>query len=76
MSEMSSYWLPDGKIIFPYDTQNAHYPPWVIGAREKRGEKTEISHYRSPEFGRYITEKQARKALNAYAVKNGLTPAY
>lgn len=72
----SSYWLPDGRIVFVFDTGTTYRPAWVIGVRKKRGEKTEISRYRGQDLGRYITEKQAREALRAYAAKRGLRPAY
>ena len=83
MSEPMSYWLPDGQIIFAYDTQALHYPPWVIAKRGKRASKRftdnsvkEVARFRDGTLKRYKTEEEARAALHEYAREHGLKPAY
>lgn len=83
MNEPMSYWLPDGQIIFAYDTQALHYPPWVIAKRGKRASKRftdnsvkEVARFRDGTLKRYKTEEEARAALHRYAKEHGLKPAY
>lgn len=76
MTNATSYYLNDGRIIFAYNTQMRRYPPWVIGVRSARGKQCGIARYTSKEFGRYKTEAEARSALRRYAEANGLKPAY
>lgn len=83
MEGPTSFWLPDGQIIFVYDTQAAHCPPWIIAKRGKRARRRftdnsikAIVRYRDGSLKRYKTEEEARAALYAYAKKHGLKPAY
>lgn len=83
MSEPMSYYLPDGQIIFAYDTQAFRYPPWIIAKRGKRASKRftdnsvkEVARYHDGTLKRYKTEEEARAALHRYAKEHGLKPAY
>ena len=83
MNEPMSYWLPDGQIIFAYDTQVLRYPPWVIAKRGKRASKRftdnsvkEVARFRDGTLKRYKTEEEARAALHRYAKEHGLKPAF
>ena len=83
MSEPKSYWLPSGELIFVYDTQAAHYPPWIIAKRGKRGRNQFFStaikpivRFNDGNLKRYKTEVEARAALQAYAKEHSLEPAY
>lgn len=83
MSGASSYWLPTGEIIFAYDTQAAHYPPWIIARRGKRAsrkfsdaEVRAIVRHEDGSLKKYKTEAEARAALHRYAKEHNLKPAY
>ena len=83
MSEPKSYWLPSGELIFVYDTQAAHYPPWIIAKRGKRGRDQFFStaikplvRFNDGNLKRYKTEEEARVALKEYAEAHDLKPAY
>ena len=43
MEGPTSYYLPDGQIIFAYDTHAANVPPWIIAKRGRRG-KNQFLH--------------------------------
>lgn len=83
----TSYRLPSGQLIFPYDTRSTLFPPWVIMRLDKRLRPEEMNgkKFHSPlsrfygkerELGNFRTEEQAREALRKYAEKYGLDPAY
>ena len=83
----TSYRLPDGSLVFPYDTRSSLYMPWVIMKLEKRVTPKEMSgikfhnpmarfYGRKRELGNYPTQEQAREALQKYAEEYGLEPAY
>ena len=83
MSRPTSYYLPDGQIIFAYDTQARKYPPWIIAKRGKRGRDQFFStaikplvRFNDGNLKRYKTEEEARAALHEYARLHGLKPAY
>jgi len=83
MSEPKSYWLPSGELLFVYDTQAAHYPPWIIARRGKRAsrkfsdaEVRAIVRHEDGSLRRYKTEAEALAALHEYAREHGLKPAY
>lgn len=78
-----SYWLPDGQLIFAYDTQSISRPPWIIAKQGKRGSKRfsdnrvkAITGFHDEGIKRYKTEAEARATLHEYARKHGLKPAY
>lgn len=72
----TSYYLPSGKLLFPYNTYNNILPPWVIGIRDKRGEGCNVSTFNIGKKSRFTNEEDAIRALRAYAEKHELTPAY
>ena len=83
MTGPTSYYLPDGQLIFAYDTQAFHYPPWIIAKQGKRGSKKfngnrikAITGFHDNGIKRYKTEAEARAALHEYAREHGLKPAY
>ena len=85
MSDVTSYRLPNGELIFPYDCGTKLIPPWIIVVRGKArrhlsfGETIEIRELirvNNSELKRYKTENEAKKALKAYAEKHGLEPAF
>ena len=85
MSGANSYWLPNGEIIFAYDTQAAHYPPWIIARRGKRASRKfsdadapvkAIVRHEDGSLKRYKTEAEARAALRQYAKEHDLKAAY
>ena len=78
-----SYWLPDGNLIFAYDTQSISRPPWIIAKKGKRTSRRftdnsikVITRYRDEGLRQYKTEEEARTALHQYAKKHGLKAAY
>ena len=83
MSGPTSYRLPNGDLIFPYDTGNTIIPPWVIVERVEKARHhvpgtDEVTKELIPikELKRFRTEKAARKALKEYAELHGLKPAF
>lgn len=83
MKEVTSYRLPNGDLIFPYDTGNTIIPPWVIVERVEKARHhvpgtDEVTKELIPikELNRYRTEKAARRALKEYAELHGLKPAF
>jgi len=85
MTGPTSYYLPDGQLIYAYDTQALHYPPWIIAKQGKRSSKRfsdnrvkAITGFHDGGIGtkRYKTEAEARAALHEYAREYGLKPAY
>lgn len=83
MSGPTSYRLPNGDLIFPYDTGNTIIPPWVIVERVEKARHhvpgtNEVTKELIPikELKRFRTEKAARKALKEYAELHGLKPAF
>ena len=82
MSGPTSYRLPNGDLIFPYDTGNTIIPPWVIVERVEKAKhrfgSDDVTKELIPikKLKRYQTEKAARKALKEYAELHGLEPAY
>jgi len=83
MSEPKSYWLPSGELIFAYDTQAMHYPPWIIARRGRRASRKfsdasvkAIVRHKDGSLRRYKTEAEALAALHEYAREHGLKPAY
>ena len=86
MTGPTSYWLPDGQMIFPYDTDSRSVPPWIIVKRGNRmrteftmeeGGTNSFTRFREGRLGnRFKTEEEARAALHRYAREHGLRPAY
>lgn len=82
MTGPTSYRLPNGNLIFPYDTGNTVIAPWVIV--ERRDARRQVIGMPAatkdlvPVKGlqRYRTEIAARMALKEYAEKHGLEPAF
>ena len=82
MTGPTSYRLPNGNLIFPYDTGNTVIPPWVIV--ERRDARRQVIGMPAAtkdlvpvkELERYRTEVAARRALKAYAELHGLEPAF
>ena len=85
-NQPTSYWLENGDMVFPFDTNAYALPPWVIMRRGQRMDIKNLSidsvkplsrFYGSDRsLGRYMTEREAREALRQYAKKHGLKPAY
>ncbi len=82
MTGPTSYRLPNGNLIFPYDTGNTVIEPWAIV--ERRDARRQVIGMPAatkdlvPVKGlkRYRTEAAARRALKAYAELHGLEPAF
>lgn len=74
--EPRSYFLPDGRIIFPY-LCNADFTArkWRIGVRSSRGKMVGIQWFKEiPE--KRLSESKSLADLRAYAKEHGLRPAY
>ena len=71
-----SYKLPNGELIFVFDSHSSVYPPWRIGFVKKSKYGRSIVTYPPFRNKRFITEIDAILALQRYAEANGLEPAY
>lgn len=83
MTGPTSYWLPNGELIFAYETEDINHPPWIIAKKGNKAtrrftdEKVRtIVRFRPAGSKRYKTEAEARTALHEYAREHGLKPAY
>jgi hypothetical protein len=74
--EPRSFYLPDGRIIFPY-LCNADFTArkWRIGVRGERGELRAIQWFK-PIPGKRYSETESLADLRAYARAHNLEPAY
>ena len=76
MSGPKSYRLPNGELVFVYDTRNLHYPPWRIGTIKDGKLGRFVSIFPPMSHRKFKTEAEARAVLREYAEKYGLEPAY
>lgn len=82
MTGPTSYYLPDGQMIFAYDTHAFSEPPWIIAKRGKRTSRgfdngfKPLTRFRGEGLRRYRTEEEARVALHRYAGEHSLQVAY
>lgn len=80
MSNYRSFWLKEDVLLLPYqvnEPKGKTYRCWAIGVRDKSKVDGEYNlHGFEGCRKRYFTEEECLKALQKYAKKKGLKPAW